>query len=502
MAAPFDKVLIANRGEIAVRVIRACREMGIRTAAVYSDADRDALHVRFADEAFPIGPAPSIDSYLRIDRILDAANGCGAAAIHPGYGFLAENPSFASACRDAGIVFIGPSPEAIRAMGNKVEARRRVIAAGATATPGSLGSVTTEKEVLAWGEKLGYPILLKAEAGGGGKGMRVLQGPEEAASGLRAARSEARSAFGDDAVYVEKYLRNPRHIEFQILADRHGNGVHLGERECSIQRRHQKLVEEAPSPVMTAEERARIGAIAVKVALAADYEGAGTIEFLRDADGSYYFLEMNTRLQVEHPVTEMVTGLDLVKLQFSIAAGEELPFRQEDVRFRGHSIECRILAEDPGRDFVPSPGVITSVRVPTGPGIRDDSGIYPGYRVPIHYDPMLAKLISWGADRNEAIVRMSRALKEYMVNGIPTTIPFHLRVMKDQRFLSGEFHTGFLKVMPGLEEVAPETEKRYHDVALIAAALAYYRRRSGGLPSSRLNRASGWKREARREGLR
>ena len=498
----FDKILIANRGEIAVRVIRACREMGIRTAAVYSEADRDALHVRLADEAFLLGPAPSSESYLSIDRVLQAAQRSGAAAIHPGYGFLAENPTFARACTDAGVTFIGPPAEAIEAMGNKVEARRIMKKAGAAVTPGSDGSVDSVDEVRKWGDRLGWPILLKPEAGGGGKGMRVLDGPDDVDSGFRASRSEARSSFGDDAVYVEKYLRDPRHIEFQILCDSHGNGIHLGERECSIQRRHQKLIEEAPSPVVDEETRSRMGRIAVDVAAAAGYVGVGTIEFLRDSDGSFYFMEMNTRLQVEHAVTEEVTGLDLVKLQVRVAAGEKLPLRQEDVKISGHAIECRIQAEDPEHGFVPTPGRITALRIPSGPGIRDDSAIYPGYTMPVHYDPMIAKLISWGADRTEAIERMARALREYVVNGIPTTISFHRRVMRDPRFLAGDIHTGYLRTPPAREEAAPEVEERYRDVALLAAAISWYRRRAGAARPASSDDGSPWTRAGRIEGMR
>jgi acetyl-CoA carboxylase biotin carboxylase subunit len=503
VTTPFQKILIANRGEIAVRVIRGCRELGIRTVAVYSEADREALHVRLADEAYLLGPAPSSESYLVIDRVLDAARRSGSGAIHPGYGFLAENPGFARACADAGIVFIGPSADAIEAMGNKVEARKRMAAAGAAVTPGSDGRVESAAEVVRWGEKLGWPVLLKAEAGGGGKGMRVLEGPDEVESGFRTARSEAKSSFGDPAVYVEKFLRDPRHIEFQILCDAHGNAVHLGERECSIQRRHQKLIEESPSPVVDPETRERMGAVAVKVAAAAGYVGAGTVEFLRDADGSFYFMEMNTRLQVEHPVTEMVTGLDLVKLQIRIAGGERLPFAQDAVTLRGHSIECRIQAEDPERDFVPTPGRISALRLPSGPGIRNDAAIFPGYDMPIHYDPMIAKLITWGQDREEAIQRMSRALREYVVNGIPTTIPFHRRVMHDPRFREGDIHTGYLKTPPPREEGTPETEARFRELALVAAAIADYRRRAGtALRRPAESAGSAWKRAARTEGIR
>ena len=501
MAAPFQKILIANRGEIAVRVIRACREMGIRTVAVYSEADRAALHVRMADQAFAIGPAPSSESYLCADKILDVARRSGAGAIHPGYGFLAENASFARACADAGAIFIGPPPEAMESMGNKVQARKTMVAAGAPVIPGSEGRVTSADEVRRWADKLGYPVLLKAESGGGGKGMRVLEGPDDVDSGYRAARSEARSSFGDDSVYVERFFRNPRHIEFQILFDAHGHGIHLGERECSVQRRHQKLVEEAPSPAVDDETRARMGEVALTVGRACGYVGAGTVEFLRDDDGKFYFMEMNARLQVEHPVTEMLTGLDLVKYQIRIAAGEPLTLQQSDVQFRGHAIECRIVAEDADHDFMPSPGTITSLRVPSGPGVRDDSSIYPGFEMPLHYDPMIAKLITWGHDRAEAIERMSRALREYVVGGFPTTIPFHRRVMHDPRFLSGDYNTGYLSKMPPREEAAPEREEQIRKVAIMVAAVAVYRRKTAG--TVRTSPAgSTWKRTARREGLR
>jgi acetyl-CoA carboxylase biotin carboxylase subunit len=502
MAVPFGKILIANRGEIAVRVLRACREMGIRTVAVYSDADREALHVRLADEAYRLGPAASAESYLRVDRILAAARASGAAAIHPGYGFLAENAGFARACAEAGVAFIGPPAAAIEALGNKVEARRRMAAAGVAVTPGSDGRVESAADARRWGDRLGWPILLKAEAGGGGKGMRVLRGPADVESGFRAARSEARSAFGDEAVYVEKLLRDPRHIEFQILCDGRGGAVHLGERECSIQRRHQKLIEEAPSPVVGAQTRQRMGAVAVRVAAAAGYVGAGTVEFLRDAAGAFHFLEMNTRLQVEHPVTEMITGLDLVKLQIRIAAGEPLGFRQEDVTFRGHAIECRIQAEDPENDFLPAPGTITALRVPAGPGVRDDSAIHPGYEMPIHYDPLIAKLIVWGSDRPEAIERMARALREYVIGGIPTTIPFHRRVMRDPRFRAGDVHTGYLQTPPPREEAPEAVEQRFRRVALLAAAIAAYRRRAGHAAAASADGASPWKRAGRLEALR
>ncbi len=473
-APPFNRILIANRGEIAVRVIRACEEMGIWPIAVYSDADREALHVLYAREAYRIGPPPSAESYLSIERILDAARKSGAEAIHPGYGFLAENPEFARACRDAGIVFIGPSPEAMESMGDKVRAREIMTRAGVPIVPGTPALTGDASEVARFAREIGYPVLLKAAAGGGGKGMRVARGDAEMPSLLAQARSEARSAFGDDRVFVEKFVERPRHIEVQILADEHGHCIHLGERECSIQRRHQKLIEECPSAVVDPETRARIGDLAVTAAKAAEYTSAGTVEFLRAADGSFYFMEVNARLQVEHPVTEMVTGIDLVKAQFLVAAGAELPYRQEDVVFRGHAIECRIIAEDPERNFMPSPGTIRGIRVPSGPGIRYDRGTYGGYTVPVHYDPLLSKLIAWGRDRREAIDRLARALDEYRIDGLNTSITFHRKVMRHEAFIAAELHTGFLTDHPELLE--HERDPWLDEIALVAAAVAHFRR--------------------------
>src|ERR1700690_2774158 len=406
----FKKILIANRGEIAVRIQRACREMGIAAVAVYSDVDRAALHVRKADEAYPIGPAPAAESYLRMDKILDIAKRSGAEAIHPGYGFLSENAKFAQACADAGVKFIGPSPYSMNLMGSKTSARRQMEKAGGPFVPGTSRGLASAEEGEQVAERIGYPVMLKAAAGGGGKGMRLVHTSAELKSALESAQSEAQRSFGDNEVYIEKAIVNPRHIEVQVLADEHGNTVYLGERECSIQRRHQKVLEEAPSPIVDPEMRSRMGEVAVRVAKAARYCNAGTVEFLVDAEKNFYFLEMNTRLQVEHPVTELITGLDLVHLQIRIAAGEKLPFRQEDVVLRGHAIECRIYAEDADNNFFPSPGKIETLLTPEGPGIRLDNGVYTGWTVPIDYDPLLAKLVAYGEDRQQAISRLARAL--------------------------------------------------------------------------------------------
>ena len=468
----FRKILIANRGEIAVRVERACREMGIRTVAVYSEVDRHALHVRCADEAYLIGPPPAGESYLVIDKVIDVAKRSGAEAVHPGYGFLAENPVFAERCEKEGIKLIGPSAHAMRTMGSKTLARKTVRAAGVPVVPGTVEPIATEEEVFRVAGDIGFPIMLKATAGGGGKGLRLVRGEEDLRSSLRMAKSEAKSAFSDDSVYIEKYIENPRHIEIQILGDRHGNYVHLGERECSIQRRHQKVVEESPSVVITPEVRAAMGKVAIDAGRAANYEGVGTVEFLVDKDINFYFLEMNTRLQVEHPVTEMVTGVDIVKEQIRIAAGERLSLRQEDVKQSGHAIECRVYAEDPDRNFMPCPGLITSLRTPGGPGVRDDSGVFEGFEIPIYYDPIISKLVVWGKDRQEAVVRMKRALGEYIVTGVKTTIPFHIRVMNNQRFLEGTFDTNFIDKVFFQEE--RERELPHFHVAVIAAAIQLF----------------------------
>jgi acetyl-CoA carboxylase biotin carboxylase subunit len=470
----FRKVLVANRGEIAVRIIRACREMGMASVAVYSEADRAALHVRQADEAYPIGPAASRDSYLRIDRVLEAARRSSADAVHPGYGFLAENAEFARACEEAGIVFIGPRSETIAKMGEKTSARRIAVEAGVPVVPGTLEPLADLAALRDEALRLGFPLMLKAAAGGGGKGLRLVIRADELESALNRARSEAKSAFGDDRVYLEKALERPRHIEIQVLADQHGNAVHLFERECSIQRRHQKVIEESPSPFLTPELRARMGELAVGLVRKVGYVNAGTLEFLVDSARKPYFLEMNTRLQVEHPVTEMVTGEDLVKLQIRVARGEALPFRQQDLRQSGHAIECRVYAEDPDGGFLPSPGRIKALRLPGGPGVRDDSGIYEGYEVPLHYDPLLSKLVVWGYSRQDAIRRMARAVLEYKVLGVKTTLPFFERVLKHPAFLAGEFDTSFVETAFAALD---RTRERPIDVAVAAAVIRAYRER-------------------------
>ena len=464
----FKRILIANRGEIAVRIIRACREMGIESVAVFSDVDRKALHVRKADYAYHIGPATASESYLNVEKILDVARRSGAEAIHPGYGFLSENANFARACRDAGVKFIGPSPESMDMMGSKTRARQNMKRAGVPFVPGSeRGLELDAMERLA--EQIGYPIMLKAAAGGGGKGMRLVSSPKELHSAYENARSEAQRAFGDNEVYIEKFIANPRHVEMQIFGDEHGNVVYLGERECSVQRRHQKVLEESPSPIVDEDMRRRMGEIAVRVGKAAGYYNAGTVEFLVDQARNFYFLEMNTRLQVEHPVTEFVTGLDLVHLQFHIAAGEPLPFRQEDITLRGHAIECRIYAEDPDNNYFPSPGQITRLISPSGPGIRRDSGMYEGWTVPVDYDPLLAKLVGYGENREQAINRLLRALYEYFVGGIKTNVSLFRRILKDPDFRAGRLDTGFLDRL--LLKPSNETDVRRPIMAAIGAAI-------------------------------
>jgi len=471
---PFGKILIANRGEIAVRVIRACREMGIVSVAVFSESDRESLHVLMADEAMPLGPSLPSESYLNVGKIIAAARATGAEGVHPGYGFLAENAGFAEACAAAGLVFIGPPPAAIRAMGDKMTARRVAIQMKVPVVPGTERPLADDVEAARVAAEVGYPIMIKAAMGGGGKGMRLVRAPGELARALRAARSEATAAFGDGTVYIERYLEDPRHIEIQVLADGHGGVVHLGERECSIQRRHQKLIEESPSPFVDADLRRRMGEAACRIAAAVGYVNAGTVEFLVDRDRAFYFLEMNTRLQVEHPVTELVTGRDLVKEQLRIAAGDKLGFTQDDVAQSGWAIECRINAEDPYAGFIPMPGRITSLRPAAGPWVRDDSGVYGGYTIPRFYDTLMAKLIVWGPDRGAAMARMERALAEYKVVGVQTTIPILQHIMRDEDFAGGRLSTHFLERLMGVEW--PETAGRRRTVALIAAALAAYDR--------------------------
>ena len=497
----FSKILIANRGEIAVRVIRACREMNIATVAVYSEADRGALHVRMADEAYAIGPPPSHESYLVIDRIIDAAKRSHSDAIHPGYGFLAENAAFAKACEDAGLTFIGPSPASIALMGSKIEARRAVAQYGVESVPGTLDPIASDDEARKIAEAVGYPIMLKASGGGGGKGLRFVASKKELESALRNTRSEALAAFGDDAIYIEKFVEKPRHIEIQVLADRQGNAIYAGERECTIQRRHQKVIEECPSPIMDPVLRRQMGEAALKVVKAAGYYNAGTVEFLVDPKRRFYFLEMNTRLQVEHAVTEMVTGLDLVKLQIAIAAGEMLPLKQDDIVMRGAAIECRIYAEDPDNNFFPSAGRIAMLKTPSGPGVRDDSGVYEGWTVPIDYDPLISKLVAWSSSRDEAIARMARALREYRIKGIKSNIGFFLEVLSDGDFRTGDFDTGFIDcwLQRRLRDAKLTDSER--DLAAIAAVI-FDSERSSAISTNLKQTESPWKIDGRRRGLR
>jgi acetyl-CoA carboxylase biotin carboxylase subunit len=503
----FSKVLIANRGEIALRVIRACHELGVRAVAVYSDADSRAPHVRAADEAIHIGTAPSAESYLRGERIIDAAHRSGAEAIHPGYGFLSEREWFARAVRDAGLVFVGPPPEAIAAMGSKTAARQLAIAAGVPVVPGTTEALRDEREAREIADRFGYPVLLKAAAGGGGKGMRVVREAGALASSLEMARREAKAAFGDDAVYVEKYIVGPRHVEIQVLGDTHGNMLSLNERECSVQRRHQKMIEEAPSVAVTPELRRRMGETAVRAARAAGYVNAGTCEFLLDAAGEFYFLEMNTRLQVEHPVTELVTGIDIVHWQLRVAAGERLPFVQSDILPRGWALECRITSEDPANGFLPSTGRVSYLHLPSGPGVRWDGGIENGSDVTLHYDPMLAKLIVWAPTRDLAIARMHRALEELAIDGVDTSRDFHLRVMEDDEFRRGAIEIQWLeRRLPSL--LGAETTEAQRHIAAIAGALLADRERTVPRAVDRSasaianGTADGWKRAARIDGQR
>jgi acetyl-CoA carboxylase, biotin carboxylase subunit len=508
----FAKVLVANRGEIALRVIRACRELGVRSVAIYSDADAAAPHVREADEAVHIGPAPSSESYLRGDRIVEAAKRVGAEAIHPGYGFLSEREWFARLVRDEGLTFIGPPAEAIAAMGSKTAARQLAIAANVPVVPGTTSALNDATEAARVAEEFGYPVLLKAAAGGGGKGMRVVREQSELAPSLDAARREARNAFGDDAVYVEKYIVGPRHVEIQVLGDLHGTMLSLGERECSVQRRHQKMIEEAPSVAVSPELRREMGATAVRAAQAAGYVNAGTCEFLLDQHGRFYFLEMNTRLQVEHPVTELVTGIDLVQWQLRVASGERLPFSQDSIVPRGWAIECRITSEDPDNGFLPSTGRVEYLHIPSGPGVRWDSGIETGSEIGLHYDPMLAKLIVWAPDRDQAVARMHRALLELTIHGLETSRDFHLRMMEDDEFRRGAIEIQWLeRRLPIVLGTSPPAASVR--AAAIAAALLAHRDRTGratGMPNGKSNAAPAapgepqrdpWKDAARREAV-
>ncbi len=511
----IQKILIANRGEVALRIIRACHEMGIATVAVYSDADRGAPHVLAATEAYRLGPPPSVESYLRGDLVLQIAGRSGADALHPGYGFLSENADFAQACESARVKFIGPTASAMRALGSKTRARQAADAVGMPRVPGSTTGLTNLDEAMQVASQIGYPVMLKAAAGGGGKGMRAVLSSDAMESAYNGARSEAERAFGSSEVYLEKLIDRPRHIEIQVLADEHGKCVHLGERDCSVQRRHQKVIEEAPSAVVGEELRQRMGAAAVRLAQSAGYTNAGTVEFLLEnaADGSpgdFYFLEMNTRLQVEHPVTELITGLDLVHLQIAIARGEPLPFAQHDITLRGHAIECRIYAEDHENNFMPSPGKITRLLQPSGPGIREDSGIYEGWTVPMDYDPMLSKLIAYAPTRQLAIARMRRALEEYAIGGIRTNLGLFRRVLDDPDFQAGRIDTGYLDRLLAGGAIPPNgsvmPNGRVPDRAVVAIAAGVFRQLNGSSPAStaspEVNAGSAWKQLGRREGLR
>jgi acetyl-CoA carboxylase biotin carboxylase subunit len=500
--AMFKKILVANRGEAAVRILRACSEMEIPSVAIYSDPDRSSLHVRFADEAYRVGPGPARDSYLKMETIIQIAKDAGAEAIHPGYGFLSENPAFAQLCADSGVVFIGPTPQSIRAMGDKVEARKVMEAAGVPVVPG-VSSELGDEEAVREIKRIGLPVMVKAAAGGGGKGLRLVREESQIASALRASRSEAKSAFANPAIYIEKYLDEPRHVEVQVLGDRFGNLIHVGERDCSIQRRHQKVIEECPAPGLSDELRQAIREAGVRAARAVDYESAGTVEFLLDKSGEFYFLEMNTRIQVEHAITERTTGIDLVKAQIRIAAGEKLWIDQSDVVVRGSAIECRIYAEDPYNNFMPSPGTITVFRVPGGPGVRLDSGVYGGFTVPVEYDPMVAKLIAHGGDRREAIDRITRALREFTIKGIKTSLPFHLHVMKNKQYIRGDINTTFIErefLAKGHAE-----ERTHDDIALLAVGVAAFRRdreeAQKRMSTSGNREDSPWRQAARQAGI-
>ena len=500
----INKILIANRGEIAVRIIRACKDAGITSAAVYSDPDRTAFHVRAADEAYALGGITSVESYLAQDKIIEIAKTCHAEAIHPGYGFLAENDAFADLCRKNDIIFIGPPPEVIRLLGDKLEARRTAGKAGLPMVPASEHDIDDIKSAKAVAKKIGYPVLIKAAAGGGGKGMRIVHSPDQLEASLKTAASEAASAFGDRRVYIEKYLAQPRHIEIQILADSHGQAIHLGERECSIQRRHQKVIEESPSPVVDDKLRNRMGEAAVAITRAAGYVGAGTVEFLVDDELNFYFLEVNTRLQVEHPVTEMVTGIDLVIEQFKIARGEKLSLTQKDVHHRGHAIECRIYAEDAAAGFIPSTGHMAAYHEPAGPGVRVDSGFVAGDDIPIFYDPLIAKLITWGENRRQATARMSRALGEYSIQGVETTIPFEHLVMSNRRFIEGRLSTHFIEEeFPDLAASLARTDEEM-EISAMAAALVDFQRQDRLAQAAKEGKkaSDAWKLSGRLAGLR
>ena len=496
----IKKVLVANRGEIAVRILRACKEMDISTVTVYSDADRTALHTLYADEVYYLGPSPATESYLKIENIIEIAKKSSAEAIHPGYGFLAENTEFARKCEENNLVFIGPNSKAIKLLGDKIASKKTMTRAGIPVIPGGKDEVKNEDEAIEIAQEIGFPVLIKATGGGGGKGMRVVREKTELAGAIKQARNEAKSAFGNPAVFIEKFLESPRHIEFQILADNYGNVIHLGERECSVQRRHQKLIEESPSAIMTDELREKMGNAAVQAVKASNYTNAGTVEFMVDKNNNFYFLEMNTRLQVEHPVTELVTGIDIVKEQLKIASGEKLSLKQEDIKINGSAIECRISAEDPENNFVPSTGKIIELIEPGGPGVRVESGIYEGFEVPIYYDPLIGKLLVWAPTRQEAIVRMKRALQEYRIRGIKTSIPFHLIVMNNTEFIAGNYDTTFIDNV--LRKI--EYKKKNYEIAAIAATIGKILReqRTTVVNSERKPGINPWKLAARQAMMR
>ncbi len=498
----IKKILIANRGEIAIRVMRSCREMGIRSVAVYSEADRASAHVQYADEAYCIGPAASNESYLNYEKIISVAKETGADAIHPGYGFLSENAEFSNRCKEEGIIFIGPDAHAINTMGDKITARKTMIAAGVPVVPGTAKPIIDLDDAVETIHKIGLPVMVKASAGGGGKGMRLVEKEEDIISSVKAAKSEALAAFGNDAVYVEKYIDSPHHIEFQILADQHGNCIHLFERECSVQRRHQKVVEETPSPIMRPDVRAEMGRHAVAAAKAVNYAGAGTIEFITDDDLNYYFLEMNTRLQVEHPITEQVVGVDLVREQIHIANGEKLRFRQEDLTQHGHAIEVRVYAEDPDNNFMPSPGKIKHIHLPLGLGIRHDGYVYDGYEIPIYYDPMISKLVAWGNNRQEAIQRMKRALEVYSISGVKTSIPFLLRIMNVPDFQKGGYTTHFIQNHTEALKKPEEEHEELDDLAAIVSLVHHTNNllKAAG-PAASSNHESAWKQFGRKKAV-
>ncbi|MBS3818480.1 acetyl-CoA carboxylase biotin carboxylase subunit [bacterium] len=491
MAKKLKKVLIANRGEIAVRIIRACQEMDILPVAVYSDVDKKALHVQLADEAYYLGGAKPSESYLNIDKLIHIAQKCKADALHPGYGFLAENSKLVQRCEEKGIIFIGPPSEAMKTMGIKTTSRSQMAQAGVPIIPGTVKPIKTEKELKREVQKIGFPLILKAAAGGGGKGLRLVFKEEDLLSSFRLAKSEAQSSFDDSSVYIEKYIQEPHHIEVQVLCDQHGQAIHLGERECSIQRRYQKVLEETPSPFLNEEIRQKMGRVAVKAAQAVHYHNAGTVEFVVDGKKNFYFLEMNTRLQVEHPITEMITGVDLVKAQLEVASGLPLRLAQKDIFRRGHSMQCRIYAEDPENNFMPSPGKIEHFRSPGGGlGVRDDSGIYEGFRVPLEYDPLLSKLITWGNTRKEAIHRMLRALSEYQIYGIKTTIPFFKRILLHPQFYAGKYNTHFIA---NLEKGKQREEPEEQFIALVAAGVKSHSESKRGLVARKRKKSSNWK---------